>query len=67
MLQGESNMCYEGDWSRGKPHGRGCHLDDRGTRYIGGFVAGQKTGQATILTKEGLFYEGGVIKGIKNV
>jgi hypothetical protein len=54
----ELTMCYEGAWEKGKPHGFGKHIDERDTRYIGTFLAGEKTGSATILTKEGLYYEG---------
>lgn len=44
-------MAYEGQWKNGKPHGFGKHIDEKGTKYIGYFVAGEKTGQATIINK----------------
>ena len=54
----EEFMAYEGEWLKGKPHGFGKHIDEKGTKYIGDFVGGEKTGSAKILTKEGQYYEG---------
>ena len=47
-------MAYQGQWKKGKPHGFGKQIDEKDTKYIGPFVAGQKTGNATIITKEGI-------------
>ena len=40
-------------------------MDEKNIKYIGDFNNGEKTGKATILTEEGQFYEGEVVKGIK--
>ena len=59
-------MAYEGEWKKGKPHGFGKQIDEKDTKYIGNFVAGEKTGSATIISKEGIEYRGEVLKGIKH-
>lgn len=30
-------LAYDGQWLQGKPHGHGCHIDERGNKYVGAF------------------------------
>ena len=62
----ENFVGYDGQWVKGKPHGSGAHIDDHNTKYIGEFNAGEKVGNAIILTQDGLRYEGQVKKGLKH-
>ena len=59
MLRWANGDIYVGDWRQGRPHGHGEFKHDaRGSKYVGQFVKGQKSGFGTEYYKDNSSFMG---------
>lgn len=57
---------FEGDFARGKPHGRGIYTWEDGRRYVGDVVDGVCTGEGSLCFPNGSVYTGTVVNAMRH-
>ncbi|KAL4465895.1 hypothetical protein ABPG74_004132 [Tetrahymena malaccensis] len=64
MKSAKGEKYYEGEWLKGKRHGKGTFYDEDGSIYEGEWKEDQMTGKGRLILKDGQQYEGDLINGI---
>ncbi|KAL4494046.1 hypothetical protein ABPG72_016002 [Tetrahymena utriculariae] len=64
MKSAKGEKYYEGEWLKGKRHGKGTFYDEDGSIYEGEWKDDQMTGKGRLILKDGQQYEGDLVNGI---